>query len=69
MRSCFSSLVIRVTSFSSESNPIDWNKFGELPKTPSSLESAVNMALDNNPELNKLKYELDNSKISIKKKH
>ena len=51
-----------------ESNPIDWNKFGELPKTPSSLESAVNMALDNNPELNKLKYELDNSKISIKKK-
>ena len=50
-----------------ESNPVDWEKFGQLPNLPSSLESAIDNALENNPELNKLKYELINSKINISK--
>ena len=49
------------------SNPIDWSKFGELPNTPPTIEDALNLALENNPELNKLRYELENTLISIKK--
>ena len=49
------------------SNPIDWSKFGELPNTPPTIDDALNLALENNPELNKLRYELENTLISIKK--
>ena len=51
-----------------DSNPIDWKKFSELPKTPNSMKEAMIKALTGNPELNQLRYELSNSKINISKK-
>ena len=47
-------------------NPIDWSKFGTLPKLPSSLEESLILANENNPELNKLKYDLKNALINIR---
>ena len=46
-------------------NPIDWSKFGTLPKLPSTLEESLVLANENNPELNKLKYDLKNAMISV----
>lgn len=49
------------------SNPKDWSRFGELPNTPPTINDALKLALENNPELNKLKYELENTLVSIRK--
>lgn len=49
-------------------NPKDWLRFGSLPNTPSSMNEAVEYALNNNPDLNKLKYDLENTLIGIKNK-
>ena len=49
------------------SNPKDWSKFGKMPNTPPTMDQALNLALENNPELNKLRYELENTLVSIKK--
>ena len=49
------------------SNPKDWSKFVTMPKLPSTLDNALEIALRNNPELNQIKLELENSKISIQK--
>lgn len=47
------------------SNPKDWSKFGEMPNTPSSMNEAVEYAIQNNPEINKLRYDLENALIGI----
>ncbi len=49
------------------SNPKDWSKFAKMPKLPNSLDNSLALALKNNPELNQIKLELENSKINIKK--
>ena len=49
------------------SNPIDWAKFGELPKLPNSIEDSKKLALKNNPDIVTLNYKLRNSEINIKK--
>ena len=47
-------------------NPIDWLKFGKIPNLPTSLNESLELAFLNNPDLNKLKFELINSKIQIR---
>ena len=49
------------------SNPIDWAKFGELPKLPFSIKESKKLALKNNPDIVTLKYKLKNSEINITK--
>ena len=49
------------------SNPKDWSKFVTMPKLPPTLSNALEIALKNNPELNQIKLELENSKINIQK--
>ena len=50
-----------------DSNPKDWNKFGELPLLPNSLDKSIEIGLEKNPDYNQLIYEYDNSKFDIKK--
>ena len=47
-------------------NPIDWLKFGKIPNLPTSLNESLELAFLNNPDLNKLRFELVNSKIQIR---
>ena len=47
-------------------NPIDWLKFGKIPNLPTSLNESLELAFLNNPDLNKLRFELKNSKIQIR---
>ncbi len=47
-------------------NPIDWLKFGKIPNLPTSLNESLELAFLNNPDLNKLRFELINSKIQIR---
>tara|TARA_B100000989_G_scaffold296302_1_gene279261 strand:+ start:97 stop:1428 length:1332 start_codon:yes stop_codon:yes gene_type:complete len=47
-------------------NPIDWSKFGKTPKLPKSLNESLELAFLNNPDLNKLKFELKNAEITIR---
>ena len=47
-------------------NPIDWSKFGKIPNLPKSLNESLELAFLNNPDLNKLRFELENSKIQIR---
>ena len=50
-----------------KSNPKDWSKFGIIPKTPKTLEEALRVSLENNPEYVTLKLKHLNSKIDISK--
>ncbi len=50
-----------------KSNPLDWSKFGKLPEIPISLEESIKLAMEKNPDLNKLKFELKNTELDIKK--
>ena len=47
------------------SNPKDWSKFAEIPKIPDSLKQAIEIGRANNPEFNKIKLEIENSKIDV----
>ena len=44
----------------------DWSKFVTMPKLPPTLPTPLNSS-KNNPELNQIKLELENSKINIQK--
>ena len=41
-------------------------KFGKIPNLPTSLNESLELAFLNNPDLNKLRFELINSKIQIR---
>ena len=47
------------------SNPKDWSKFVDIPKIPESLEQSIIIGRANNPEFNKIKLEIENSKIDM----
>ena len=40
--------------------------FGKIPNLPKSLNESLELAFLNNPDLNKLRFELENSKIQIR---
>ncbi len=50
-----------------ESNPKDWNKFGELPLIPSTLDQSIDTGLKNNPDYVQTLIQYENSKYDIKK--
>ena len=50
-----------------DANPKDWSKFGEMPKIPKSLEDSLKTGLEKNPDYRKLKLQLINSKLDVRK--
>ena len=50
-----------------DANPKDWSKFGEIPKLPKSLEDSIKTGLEKNPDYRKLKLQLLNSKLDVRK--
>ena len=48
-------------------NPKDWSKFGELPKLPKSLKDSLQTGFEKNPDYRKLKLQLINSKLDVRK--
>ena len=50
-----------------EANPKDWSKFGEIPKIPKSLEDSLKTGLEKNPDYRKLRLQLINSKLDVRK--
>ena len=50
-----------------DANPKDWSKFGEIPKIPKSLEDSLKTGLEKNPDYRKLKLQLINSKLDVRK--
>ena len=50
-----------------DANPKDWLKFGQIPTLPNSLEDSIKTGLEKNPEYRKLKLQLMNSKLDVRK--
>ena len=50
-----------------DANPKDWSKFGQIPKIPKSLEDSLKTGLEKNPDYRKLKLQLMNSKLDVRK--